>query len=260
MTRLGSLALLLCAATLSGCSDGGGVQELVTTPAAANIKFFNFGVNAPGVNFYADGAKMTAISSTTGTEAVTGTAYGSAGNGGLYSTIAPGQHVLSGKIAAATDKDLAISNLTATLDNGKYYSLYMSGFYNTATKTSDSFLIEDNFGATIDFTAAYVRLVNASSNSTPQTLTIIATTVDSTRTTIGGPVAYKSAGAFISVPNGVYDLVTRNTGATTNTVLRTGVSFVAGRVYTVTERGDATITSQTSTAATRPQLDVTINR
>jgi hypothetical protein len=257
MTRYGSIAVLLCAATLSAC-DKNGLQELVTTPAAANIKFFNFGVNAPGVNFYADGAKMTAISSTTGTESTTGTVYGSAGNGGLYSSITPGQHVLSGKIAAATDKDLAISNFTATLDNGKYYSLYLSGFYNTTTKTSDSFLIEDNFGATIDFSAAYVRLVNASSNSAPQTLIITATTVDSTRTTVGGPVAYKSAGAFTPVPGGVYDIATRNTGGTTNLFVRTGVSLAVGRVYTVSTRGDVTVTS--TTAANRPLLDVTANR
>jgi hypothetical protein len=36
------------------------------------------------------------------------------------------------------------------------------------------------------------------------------------------------------------------------------VSFSPGRVYTITARGDMTVTS--STATTRPQLDNTANR
>ena len=44
----------------------------------------------PGVNFYANDTKMTAISSTSGSESTTGTAYGAVGNSGIYSGIAPG--------------------------------------------------------------------------------------------------------------------------------------------------------------------------
>jgi len=53
--------------------------------------------NAPGVNFYANSTKITAISSVTGAESTTGTAYGGAANGGLYSAIAPGSYTFARK-------------------------------------------------------------------------------------------------------------------------------------------------------------------
>src|SRR6476646_4445093 len=101
MIRLMNLrfaAALVCAAALSACGEKT-VQDITTVAPGARIKFFNFGVNAPQMNFYANGTKLTAISSTTGAEATTGTAYGSVGNGGFYSGVTPGQYTFSGKVA-----------------------------------------------------------------------------------------------------------------------------------------------------------------
>jgi hypothetical protein len=56
----------------------------------------------------------------------------------------------------------------------------------------------------------------------------------------------------------VYDLFARYTASTTVKVARTGVSFIAGRVYSVGARGDITIVS--TTATNRPFLDNTANR
>ena len=67
-------AVLVTAAVAAGCEKNS-VQVLPSTdPLASRIKFFNFGVNAPGVNFYADAVKMTAVLSSTGSEATTGVA------------------------------------------------------------------------------------------------------------------------------------------------------------------------------------------
>ena len=160
-----ALTGLALAADLSGCDyEKNAVQEIAGPPPGSFIKFFNFSVNGPGVNFYANDQKMTAISSTTGTESTTGTVYGGVGSGGFYSGITPGTYTLAGKIAAATDKDLAISSFSAQLADAKYYSYYLSGFYNTTAKTTDSFIIEDVLPA-VDYTTAFVRFVNASSNS-----------------------------------------------------------------------------------------------
>src|SRR5216117_2289096 len=124
-------AVLLTAAALAACEKNS-VQQLPTAPlAGAQIKFFNFGVNAPGVNFYADATKMTAIQSGTGVESTNGVTYGGAGAGGVYTTIAPGQHIFTGRIAATVDKDLPIASVTTTIADGKSYSFYLSGFYNT---------------------------------------------------------------------------------------------------------------------------------
>jgi hypothetical protein len=256
MTTFRSIAILFAAVALGAC-DKNAVQDITAPLPSARIKFFNFGVNAPSVNFYANDTKMTAISSTTGAESTTGVAYGSVGSGGFYGAIAPGSYTLQGKIAATVDKDLAVSKVTSTLADGKAYSFYMSGFYDATAKTVEGFVVEDNFPATIDYTVATVRFVNAISNSQPLQL-YAKSTVTGTEVPIGAAVPYKSASTFVTVPGAVYDLRARATGATTDAVVRTAVSFSAGRVYTITARGDITVVS--TTATNRPFLDNTLNR
>ncbi|MEO8577222.1 MAG: DUF4397 domain-containing protein [Gemmatimonadales bacterium] len=257
MTRQKAIAALLCAAALTACDyEKNAVQDITGFTPVAGIRFFNFGVNAPGVNFYANDTKMTAISSATGTESTNGTTSGGAGSGGFYDAIAPGSYAFTAKIAAATDKDLAITSVTSPIADAKFYSYYVSGFYDAATKKADAFVVEDAFPAQIDFSVAYIRFVNAISNSTPQTL-FVKNSVG-VEVPIGGGVAYKAASAFIPLPSGVYDLATRTAGSATNAIARTAVSFSGGRVYTIGSRGDMTIVS--TTAATRPQLDFTSNR
>lgn len=260
MNRTRALAALLCVVALTALAacDENAVQEITGPEAGARIKFFNFGVNAPSVNFYANDVKMTATSSTSGIESTTGVVYGGVGSGGLYSGIAPGAYTLTGKIAAVVDKDLVIATQPGTLENGKAYSYFMSGFYNTTAKTSDGFLVEDGFAPAIDYTMAYVRFVHAISNANPLQLIATSTTTTTLVDTIGGVIAYKGAGQFEAVAPGVYNLATRYAATATNAIVRTGVSFVAGRVYTVGARGDITVVS--TTLANRPILDNTANR
>lgn len=256
MRILRTMSIAAAAVLVASC-DENAVQDITGPLATARVKFFNFGVNAPAVNFYANTTKMTAINSATGVESTTGVAYGGVGAGGLYSAIAPGQYTFAGKIAAAVDKDLAVSSVTATIADGKAYSFYMSGFYNATGKSVEGFLIEDAYPADIDWNVAYVRFVHAISNANPMTLYARNTTT-AAEVAIGGAVAYKAGGAFTSVPPGSYDLNTRYSGSTTNVVTRTAVTFNPGRVYTIGARGDITVTS--TTAANRPILDNTANR
>ncbi len=256
MTTLRFVTALTCAAALVGCEKNA-VQELTGSTPEAAVRFFNFGVNAPAVNFYAGPTKMTAILSATGAESVLGVAYGGVGAGGFYSAVAPAQYDFTGKIAAATDKDLTIATVNSTIAAGKAYSFYMSGFYNTTAKSVDAFMVEDNFPVTIDFGQVYVRFVNAISNGPAMTLYARNTTT-AAEVPVGAAVAYKGAGTFTAIPAGVYDIGARLTGVTTNAISRTAVSFVVGRTYTVSSRGDITVTS--TTATNRPFLDVTANR
>ncbi|HEY3222067.1 MAG TPA: DUF4397 domain-containing protein [Gemmatimonadales bacterium] len=257
--RIATAAALLTAA-IAAC-DQNSVQQLPVEPLlGSRIKFFNFGVNAPGVNFYADQTKMTAILSGTGSEATTGVTYGAVGNGGAYSQIAPGSHTLTGRIAAATDKDLPIATVNATIDDAKYYSFYMTGFYNTTTKTSDAFVLEDPVAPPTDYAVAYIRFVNTISNAThPLILYAQYTVGDTTRVdTLSAGVAYKGVSAFATLPVGIYNLLARYIDSTTNKFRRDAVTFLGGRLYTVGARGDITITS--TTATNRPFLDNTANR
>jgi len=250
------VAVLLAAATLTSC-DKNAVQDIAGPIANSRVRFFNFGVNAPGVNFYANTSKLTAISSTTGAESTTGVVYGGVGGSGFYSAIAPGAYTFTGKIAAATDKDLAIASVTATVEDGKAYSFYMSGFYNTTAKSVEGFVVLDDYAPAIDYANASVRFVNAISNSSPMVL-YAKNTTSLTETALGAAVAYKGAGAFTTIPGGVYDLNTRLSGSSANVISRTAVSFSAGRVYTISARGDITVVS--TTATNRPILDNTANR
>src|SRR6476620_10190613 len=103
MNRYLRLSAVLCAVVLSSC-DKNAVQTITDAPPASRIKFFNFGLGAPNVNFYANDTKMTAILSATGAESTVGVAQGGVGSGGFYDGINPGTYTLSAKISAATDK------------------------------------------------------------------------------------------------------------------------------------------------------------
>lgn len=257
MIRLRSVAALLSAVLLAACGEDA-VQDITAPATGARVKFFNFAVGAPQVNFYANDTKVTAISSATGTESTIGVGFGSAGSGGFYSAIAPGQYTLSGRVSGATDKNLPIATATAALADGKAYSFYMSGTYDPATKKADAFVVEDVIPGTIDPTKTYVRFVNAIANSQPMTLFVRNPTTGS-ESAVGTAVAYKAAGNFIEFADGgVVDLHARTAGSTGSAITRTAVSLLPGRVVTITARGDMTVTS--ATAVNRPFLDLTANR
>lgn len=286
MKKINFLSALVCAAALTACVSTNDAVQSITAPApSVRVRFFNFGVCGtssttttscmPSVNFYMNNSKMTAISSasctnvpatdtattricnTAGIESTNGVAYGGVGSGGLYAGIDPGLYSFTGRIAAATDKDLNITFpiISSTLVDGKVYSFYISGFYDATAKRVETILVEDLLPA-VDYNNASVRLVNAISNSSPMIL-YAKNTVTGVETAIGGSIAYRTAGAFVTVPGAAYDLSMRAPGSSTNLFTRTGVSFSAGRIYTVTSRGDMTITS--STAINRPFLDNTAN-
>jgi len=256
MINFRTAAILLSAVALASCDKN--AAQVIDAPASGSyIRFFNFGMSSPGVNFYADGTKVTAIAFTTTDtlESTSGTNYGGVANGGLYSALTPGAHTFTARITANTDKGLVVATQPATIEDGKHYSLYTAGFYNTTAKTIESFVVEDPIPETIDFSQAMVRFVNASPNSAPVTL-YAKDQVTGVETAIGGSVAYKSAGTFTGLPQSIYDLTART--ATTTVFTRLGVGFNAGRMYTITARGDVTVTS--TTATNRPFLDNTANR
>lgn len=256
MIKIRSIAVLLGAFALAACEKNG-VQDITGSLPASSIRFFNFAVNAPAVNFYANDTKLTAVLSTVGKELPTGVTYGGVGAGGYYSGVNPGTYQFAGKLADTAAKNVAVSKVTTTLEAGKKYSFFMSGFYDVPTRTADGFVVEDNYSASYDYSQAYVRFVNVISNAAP--LTLYAKNRDTgVEVPVGGAVAYKTAGAFAPLPNGVYDLNVRLAGSTVNTITRASVSFAAGRIYTIGARGDITVTS--TTATNRPFLDNTINR
>jgi hypothetical protein len=266
MTRIRSLAALAGAAALAAAAacEKDGPQDITGAVAPARVKFFNFGVGAPGVNFYANDTKMTAVSSTDTVESTNGTAYGSAGAGGFYSGLPAGQYTFTARIAAATDKNLVVATIPSAVADGKAYSVFLSGNYDATAKRVDGFVLEDNYATTFVYDSAYVRFVNASSTAGPVRLFFRSPTTPTQIGPVSPAVAYKAGGPFVAFPitagtaGFTADLVVRTETGTADLVVRTAVGFSPGRVYTVALRGDITVTS--TTAANRPQLDVTANR
>lgn len=263
------MAVLLSAALLASCDLFGdtGVRDLTAPLPSARVKFHNFSPSSVGVNFFANDVKMTAVlttactapttaadstaCATTGIESATGVTYGGTASGGRYDAIDPGQYTFAAKIASKPD---VVSTTAGTVAAGKYYSFFLSGIYNTTTKAAESFLIEDPVPTgDPDYTVATVRFVNAVSNGTGDLNLSVTNTETSTATVIGGAVAYKTGGVFVTVPAGTYNLAARYTGSSTNVISRTAVSLLGGRVYTITSRGS------TATASTLG-LDLTENQ
>ncbi|RQO67728.1 hypothetical protein DBR43_24760 [Pedobacter sp. KBW06] len=252
-------AVLLLSTIIYSC-DKTDIQTIDGPANGASVKFFNFAVNGPVVNYYANDIKVTSAVSTTGAESgTTGLAYAAvypATN--AYAILPGGTYDLKATRPsnAAADPKLVINKFSTTLAEGKNYSLYLCGFYNTVAKTSDAFMLEDILPA-IDSSAAYVRLVHTSPNANPVNL-IIQDRTSKAELTIATNLPYKSGGTFVKIPQGVYDLLLRYPNSNTNIYTRTEVSFTKSNTYTLTLRGDITVGG--TTAANRTFIDNTANR
>jgi len=255
------VALSACEETLVKDINAMNDQDAPT----ARIRYFNFSITPTSTtttnasHLFSGSTPITATLSTTGAVSTGGINFGGVSAGGFYSAITPGQHELNSRLVTVADQPV-IASVSANLESGKYYSFYLSGAYNSTTRTADAFVVEDPIPAEFDWTAAYVRFVNASANSQPMTMYLDnANTPTVEAMAVGGAVAYKNAGEFVKVPPAVYNLVTRYTGDATDRFVRTSVTFLPGYVYTITARGDVTVSS-TGTAWNRAFLDNTVNR
>lgn len=256
-------AVFLLATLMFSCKkDGINEIDTITTDGGAQIKFFNFGVSSPSLNFYADNGKVSAIVSATGTEAATGITYGSVFPATNYSLLIPATYSFNGIVPAlaSINPGVVVAKLSTSIEAGKFYSLYTCGIYNTTAKTTDAFIVEDKIPAT-NPVSANVRFVNTISNASVGFDLVVKNTTTLVEQVVAANITYKTASNFVLVPNGVYEIYARYTNTTPNIIFRTGtsvVSFIAGRTYTISSRGDMTVTA--STATNRPFLDNTSNR
>jgi hypothetical protein len=256
MTLSRYLAILACGATLAACSKDA-VQIISAPVQGANVKFYNFSMGAPGVNFFANDAQLTALRSDSGATTKNGTTYGAVAAGGLYSAVPAGQVSLTGRIGTVADAGVTIATVATQVADGKYYSLFLSGPYDAATRTTDSFIIEDPIPA-FDYAKANVRFVNAIANTpSPMVLWAKSTTAGDS-IAIGGTagVGYKGATGFVPIRGDAYDLVVRYPGSDAAVITLAAQTLSTARVYTISSRGDITV----ATGTNRPTLNNTANR
>ncbi|TKC12427.1 DUF4397 domain-containing protein [Pedobacter polaris] len=255
------LAVILLSTIIYSCKKNA-VQEISGPVSGAQVKFFNFALNGPSVNFYANNLKISAVTSATGVEFASGTNYSlvfPATNN--YAVIAPGTYNLKSvtPTTAAVNPNTIISSLSKNIEDGKFYSLYTCGLYNTTAKTSDAFILDDALPP-IDTSTAYVRFVHVSYNANPFDF-IMKNTTTLVETTVATNVAFKTGSAYAKVPSGVYDLILRYPNTTTPIVIRTAVGLVKANTYSFSLRGDITIPyTAAATVVNRPFIDNTPNR
>ena len=263
MTRIRALAALLSVAALAACEKNA-VQDIAAPATGAFVRFHNYGVGTPAVNLYSNDQKVTGVSSTsctpandprcttTGIESTSGTSYGAVANGGNYSQLPTGQTTLASRLATTADNGLAVSSVSMPLADGKFYSYFTSGFYNTTTKKVDAFVIEDALPTSFDYSKAYVRVVNASSNS--PSISMTTQLQGSTEVvTVATGLGYQGASPIVTVTPGLTDLTATIGGVSVKAL---GVNLPGGHVITFVLRGDATSTSTTTGLA----ITATANR
>jgi len=246
-----ALAALLGAVVLAACSKYD-IEDPTTSLPGSSVRFSNFAVGAPGVNFFADTTRLTGVSTNKGVT------YGAAALGGLYAGLKPGSYTLSGRLADTTANNFPIGSVSTAIDFRKSYSFYLSGIFNPADSSVDAFVVEDPIPTTLVDTLAYVRFVNAIGNADSLRLYVRLSTDTLTADwmPVDSVVTYKTAGPFIMLAAQRYDLAGRLPDSTTNKFTHTGVAFAGGHVYTITARGNITVASGTAA----PFLDASQNR
>ncbi|RYE33710.1 MAG: DUF4397 domain-containing protein [Sphingobacteriaceae bacterium] len=257
-----ALTVIVISTFLFSCKKNGfQVIDQKIDAVTPQIKYFNFGINSPSVNFYASTTKVAGVTSSTGAESTAGVTYGSVYPSTNYSLLTAGTYDFKAQIpsTATADANLSIATLNATLATSKFYSLYTCGFYNTTTKTSDAFILEDKLPA-IDTSAAYIRFVNAVPNASSAATFSAKNTTTAVETVLATGVAYKTGSDFVKIPQGIYDLIVRHPSSATTVVTGTllSTSLIKGRLYTLSVRGDITVTS--TTAVNRLNLSFNTNR
>ncbi|RZL15227.1 MAG: DUF4397 domain-containing protein, partial [Pedobacter sp.] len=243
------LYLIALSALFSSCEKTA-VKDISTPFSGAQIKFYNFAVNSPGVNFYANNIKLTGLLSATGAESATGTLFGGLSPARGYVLAPAGAAVVfksqtssTMAVAAATGQgpNIETATLTASVEDGKSYTFYTSGVYDYTTKKSDAFIIEDKLPVS-DTSQSYIRLVNPGHTTSTISLELTnvvgsgSTTPIVVTTPITG-IAYKAASQFIAVKSGAYTLRVID-AASGKVVTRASTGLVKDRIYTFTLRGN----------------------
>ncbi len=258
----GYLLLLLGICTvIAACKDGKEAVPDITKPiTGAKIRLYNFAYNSPGVNFYANQQKISAVTSANGSEAVGGVAFGGTYPANQYALTPAGQTTFKAQTSSTnlTMPNAVLTTVDKNVEEGKYYSLFTSGVYNATTKTTEGFIVEDIFPKVADTAQANIRIVNSGFNTSTLSMILTLTKVTNGVTridtvNIASGVPYKSASPYVGFRPGAYAIVVTDL-ASGKKVTRAATTFLTDRVYTLALRGNLI------TSVPAPFIDNTVNR
>lgn len=246
---------------ITGCEKKGLAVPDITKPiTGAKVRLYNFAYNSPGVNFYANELKISAVTSANGSEAVGGVAFGGTYPANQYALAPAGQTKFKAQTSStnATMPNTILASVDKNIEEDKYYSIFTSGVYNATTKTTDAFLIEDTFPAIVDTAQANIRIVNSGFNtSTLDMILTLSKTVNGIvridTVKIASGIPYKSASQFVGFRPGAYAIVVTDK-TSGKKVTRAATSFLRDRAYTLALRGNLI------TGVPAAFIDNTVNR
>lgn len=216
------------------------------------LRGYNFAPSGPTVNVYVNDVKVTAIGSTNGKEATTGiAAYGVFPTTNSYVNLAAKGNVTVKSVipsTATTNPGVVTSTITGDLQEGKYYSFFTCGLYNTTDKTTSSVILEDKIPA-LDTAFSYIRFVNLVPNAPNGYDLVITNRATAQVINLSPTIAFKAATDFVKVPAGIYDLKASSVGGTV--INRTELTVSKSYVYSLITRGTAATTSTLAIDMTR---------
>lgn len=240
--------------TFSSC-DKSAFQVIDAPPTGPNFRVYNFAVSGPQINVYVNDVKVSAIGSTTGKESASGiAAYGIFPGTNSYVNIKNNGNITikaMTPVNATTNPGVVTTTATSNFENGKFYSFFTTGVYNTTDKTTSSFVVEDVLPA-IDINFAYLRVVNTVANAANGFDLKLTNKATGEVIVISTAIPFQSASQFVKIPDGIYNIAATSVNTPTNYVInRLDLTVAKGLVYTLAPRGSATTTSTLAIDMTR---------
>lgn len=244
---LSILALLI----VNSCKEGYTFPDVVRAPSKEHgqVRFYNFVINGPQVEFYANGVKSTSRVSTTGQQASTGLGYGATHPNIGYVEIPAGENILIEAITPPTylipannvnnygQNLLAASLIVPKIEALKTYSIYLCGYWDKVAQKGNAFIIDEVMPG-VDTASTFIRFVNSGTEQAGPLRFAVTNTRDTLVGTIGiaEEVPFAKGSPFVAVPYGTYDLKLYT--ATGDSLIRRGIALSPDRVHTFALRGD----------------------
>lgn len=248
------LYILSAAALLVSCEKNSLQLPIDPVTTGARLKLINAAPDFPGIELAIGGKKFSGFTPVGATATSPGTPAGLPYNntfpntGSNYAIVTPGSQAIaiSAPATSTATSVTAISTQNLTLEDNKYYSLFVAG----AGPQPEVLLVNDSFEGASDPSKFYVRFINLIAGATYDVALV------TPNTTLSANLAYKGVTPFIAIdaisgPTFAFRLP----GSATNVGSIQFTSSASGRAATVFLRG---VTGRTGTAA--PGINVYVNR
>jgi hypothetical protein len=207
-TKLASVFAGCALLAMSACSKSNS-----SASSNASIVFVNGCVGATSTSLTVNGTALSNASNV---------AY--LGNSG-YQSVATGSVTLNASLTGVG----TLGTIAANLSTSHTYS-----FFECGTVLADSVILVDDAMPSPSGGYAYVRLVNASSDTTAKAITAAVG-----NNVVGANVAYAAVSSWTQVSSGTYSLTAFNVNSPGNVATLSGTTINAGNFYTLLYTGNS---------------------